>query len=260
MEYQSAIHAPSHFVPILLIKKQEGKPARVVEHLGTGFFLCPNILITCWHCVADPVPADHEYAIRVEISKGKFQALFLRKIERDQNKTDLATAACQYTPPTQLKLWQQDLLLGEEVWSYGYPYPEFKRGEDSELIHESEGRLLRGYMTRHIFYNHPTLGKTEAYELDMPAPQGMSGAALVRKDTLDVAGVIFGSADVETIEEFSRVDPRTGKREPEIRRVISFAMAYDTDSIGRLQTNLTGNMPLKKILTNLIESRQVDTL
>lgn len=240
------IHAPSHFFPVLLIKK--GQPAKVVEHLGTGFFLCPDVLITCWHCVADSVPLDHEYAIRVEVEKGRFQAFYLRSIEQDQSGMDLATAHCQYTPPSQLTLRTNELMLGEDVWAYGYPYPEFKRDLLGEILHESQGRLMRGYMTRHLYYDHPSLGKTDAYELDMPAPQGMSGAALLRRDTLEVCGVIFGSHDVETIEEFVTIDPTTGVRRPEVRRVVSFAMAYDSESLGKLRTSATRGMPLSEFL------------
>jgi len=248
MDYQSTLHAASHFFPVLLVKTGIGEPAQVVEHLGTGFFLFPDVLITCWHCVADPVPPGHEYAIRVETEKGKFEAFFLRDIERDANGTDMATARCPYTPPMPLQLWTKDLLLGEEVWAFGYPFPERRLNADGNIEHVISGRFLRGYMTRHFFYDHPALGKTDAYELDMRAPQGTSGAALVRRDTIQVAGLVFGSTDVETIEEFARVDPKTGAREPEVRRITSFALAYDTESIGRLTTSATNGLPLTRHL------------
>ena len=249
MDYQATLHAASHFFPVLLVKTEAGKPSVIVEHLGTGFFLFPDVLITCWHCVADPVPAQHEYAIRVEVEKGKFKAYFLRDIERDRNDTDLATARCPYAPPVSLELWTKDLLLGEDVWAFGYPFPERKRNADGSLEHVISGRYLRGYMTRHFFYDHPTLGKTDAYELDMRAPQGVSGAALLRRDSIQVAGIIFGSTDVETIEEFASINPRTGVKEPEVRRIISFALAYDTETLGALTTTATGGIPLATFLS-----------
>ncbi|MGO4811893.1 serine protease [Cupriavidus sp. 2MCAB6] len=251
MEYQAALHAPSHFFPVLLVKASPGQPSEIVEHLGTGFFLFPGVLITCWHCVADQPPPGCEYAIRVEESKGRFKAYFLEDIERDANGTDIATARCQYTPPQELELWTSDLLLGEELWAFGYPYPERQRKQDGTIHHVISGRLLRGYMTRHFLYDHPTLGRTDAYELDMRAPQGISGAALIRRDTCQVAGLIFGSADVETIEEFASVDTETGEREPEVRRIVSFALAYDTESLGKLRTSATNKLPLAEYIRTI---------
>jgi hypothetical protein len=248
VEPQATLHAASHFFPVLLVKTPQGEPARIVEHLGTGFFLFPNVLITCWHCVADTPPPGHEYAIRVEVGKEDFKAYYLRGIERDANGTDMATAICPYKPPVALQLYEKDLLLGEEVWAFGYPYPEVRRNFDGNIHHVISGRFLRGYMTRRFFYEHPELGKTSSYELDMRAPRGTSGAALLRKDTIQVAGVVFGVTDVETIEEFARVNPQTGQREPEVRRITSFALAYDYEAIGNLTTSATNHMPLREFL------------
>lgn len=248
MEHESTLHAPSHFFPVLLVKVEPGVPTRTVEHLGTGFFLFPDTLITCWHCVADAPPPGHKYAIRVEVARDQHMAYFLHDIQRDINGTDVATARCPYAPPVQLELRTKDLLLGEEVWTFGYPFPERKRGDNGELWHVINGRFLRGYVTRQFYYDHPDLGKTGAYELDMRAPQGVSGAPLLRRGTIQVAGLVFGSIDVETIEEFASIDPATGTRQSEVRRITSFALSYDTKSLCALTTTATNNMPLERFL------------
>jgi hypothetical protein len=248
MEYQSTLHVPSHFFPVLLVKTSTSEPARIVGHLGTGFFLFPDVLITCWHCVADTPPRGHEYAIRVEVAKNIFKAYYLRNIERDANGTDMATARCPYTPSVTLELWTKDLLLGEDVWTFGFPFPEVRRNFDGDVQHIISGRYLRGYMTRHFLYEHPTLGNTGSYELDMRAPQGTSGAPLLRRDTIQVAGIVFGTTDVETTEEFASINPTTGAREPEVRRITSFALAYETTALCNLTTSATDGLPLVKYL------------
>jgi hypothetical protein len=160
----------------------------------------------------------------------------------------MATAFCPVQTPEQLALASSNLLYGEDVWAFGYPYPETRRQADGNLHHVISGRYLRGYMTRHFFYDHPALGKTDAYELDMKAPPGTSGAALLRRDTLEVVGLVFGVNDVETVEEFARVDPVSGVREPEVRRVVSFALAYDTEAISSLTTSATNSLSLANFL------------
>ena len=248
MNTQPVIHAESHFFPLLRVKVNAGGPTRVEQHIGTAFFIAPTLLMTCWHCVASPLEAGYEYAIRVKNVEGGFSAIALRNIERDRNGTDMATAYCPLQTPQQLSLANPPLLYGEEVWTFGYPYPETRREADGSLHHVISGRFLRGYMTRNFYYDHPTLGKTDAYELDMKAPLGTSGAAILRKDSLEVVGLIFGVNDVETVEEFARVDPVSGTREPEVRRVASFALAYDTEALSRLTTGGTNSLPLATFL------------
>ena len=63
------------------------------------------------------------------------------------------------------------------------------------------GRYLQGYVTRSFAYEHQEFGRITSYELDMPAPTGLSGAPLLKVGTMEVYGVIYGSHSVETIEQ-----------------------------------------------------------
>lgn len=233
-----------HFFPVVLISRRPDRTVSVIRHLGTGFFVLPGVVLPCWHCVNEELLPDQSYAIRVKNPDGTFSVAALKDVERDQNGADLATAKCDYADARPLMLASMDLWLGEEVWTYGFPYPETQRRADGSLNHVISGRVLRGYVTRHFYYQHPSLGKTDSYELDMRAPAGTSGAALLRKDTLELAGVVFGVNDVETVESFAFVDPETGVREPELRRVVSFALAYDTDTLARVTTSTMGGNSL----------------
>jgi len=244
----ATIASTQHFFPVVLVKVRPDKTVSVVQHLGTGFFVLPRVVVTCWHCVEAQLQPDQRYAIRVKNPNGTFSVAALEHIERDQNGTDLATANCDYAGAQPLTLATMDLWLGEEVWTFGFPYPETQRRFDGSLNHVISGRVLRGYVTRHFYYQHPSLGKTDAYELDMRAPAGTSGAALLRKDTLELVGVVFGVNDVETVESFAFIDPATGAREPELRRVVSFALAYDTETLARLSTSATAGIPLARCL------------
>lgn len=233
-----------HIFPVVLVNRRSDQTVSVVRHLGTGFFVLPGVVLTCWHCVSAELMADQSYAIRVKNPDGTFSVAALEEIQRDQNGADLATARCGYADARPLMLASINLWLGEEVWTYGFPYPETQRRPDGSVNHIISGRVLRGYVTRHFYYQHPSLGKADAYELDMRAPEGTSGAALLRKDTLELAGVVFGVNDVETIESYAFVDPETGVREPELRRVVSFALAYDTETLARVTTPTTGGISL----------------
>jgi hypothetical protein len=56
--------------------------------------------------------------------------------------------------------------------------------------------------------------------------------------------VIYGSNDVQKIEEFARVDPETGERTPELTRIFSFGLAHYTTSLQELVGDATDGLPL----------------
>jgi hypothetical protein len=66
----------------------------------------------------------------------------------------------------------------------------------------------------------------------------------VESGTNRVIGVVYGTLDVGTIEQFSRIDPISGKLEPEIQRVTSFALAHHTDVLRVVTNRLTDGRPL----------------
>jgi hypothetical protein len=83
----------------------------------------------------------------------------------------------------------------------------------------------------------------------MPAPAGISGAPLIR-GTRSVVGVVFGTNDVATVESLAQVDPDTGKREPEVLRVVSFGLAHVTATLWEASSTATGGGPIGALATH----------
>lgn len=101
---------------------------------------------------------------------------------------------------------------------------------------------------RSFYYEHQTYGQTPSYELDMPTPAGLSGAPLVKTGSKEVVGVIYGSNDVATIEQEASINSESGKREPEIQRIISFGLAHYTETLKNLKGAATKGLPLQQYL------------
>ena len=116
------------------------------------------------------------------------------------------------------------------------------------MTFQLNGRFLEGYVMRSFYYEHLRFGRTPSYELDMPTPAGLSGAPLVRTGSQDVIGVIYGSNDVATIEQMAQINTDTGKREPEIHRIISFGLAHYTETLRKLSGAATKGLPLYEFL------------
>ena len=243
----ATIDVRNYFFPLVLVRSEAGG-WRIVEHLGTASFFLPSLVVTCWHCVRNDPPPGHFYALRVTDESGGFFARPLSRIERDRNGTDMATAHCDYPGAACVSLAEAPPFLGADVYTYGYPFPVRGNDHSGNPTFEISGRFLKTYIARDFYYDHPEYGRTEAYELGAPAPQGHSGCALLNARSLHVVGIIFASHDVETIEEFLSVDPTTGQREPEVRRIVSFGLAYDFDELSRLKTDETGGHSLVDFL------------
>jgi hypothetical protein len=71
---------------------------------------------------------------------------------------------------------------------------------------------------------------------------------LVRDGGLSIAGIVIGSHDVTTTEEFATTDPDTGERTPEVVRIASFAIAHDTATLRAVTTGSTDGRPLGEFL------------
>ncbi len=109
---------------------------------------------------------------------------------------------------------------------------------------------LEGYITRSFYFEHLQYGVVPSYELDMPAPQRLSGAPLFSAVTGEVVGVVYGTNDVGLVEEFSSVNPETGERKPEIHRIVSFALAHYTDTLRLLTGDATQGLALAEYVLN----------
>lgn len=229
-------------LPIFVVQRVQ--PAEPKCFQGTGFIIAPNLFVTCWHCVRAHLPDGGAYAAVIERGEGQYQALYLDNVAQDVNGTDLATANIELKPTAELTLADHDLAYGTDVWTFGYPLTDERRGPSGGLRFTLNARYLQGYVTRSFYFQHPEYGPTPSYELDMPTPKGLSGAPLVRNRSREVVRVIYGTNDAGSIEHFARIDPQTGEREPEIQRIVSFGLAHHTHTIRNLRGPATEGLPL----------------
>ena len=239
-------------LPIFVVTSREAGQ-RLVSFQGTGFLIGKQVFVTCWHCVDTPLPNDRFYAVLVKAGQGfNYRAAALIEPEQDCNGTDLATARVNLEPELGLTLADSDAPGLVDVWSFGYPFttlteeiPEVGR---LPLI---EARALKGYIMRSFYYQPPAGELIHSYELDMPAPAGLSGGPVVRihpvRGARDVIGVVHGSNEVATIAELESVDVR-GERRPEVQRISSFALAHHTESLRNLTGKATGGRSLAEFL------------
>jgi hypothetical protein len=148
---------------------------------GTGFVPVDGVLVTCWHCVRG-CEDGLTYAIAVSGSATGMAPVTLTRltqIERDPAGADLATAVTTLGASALMNLSPTSEMLGQPMWSVGFPMPEIVRpttiGEPTYT--ELSVRHLKGYVVREFLNGrHPNYGPQESYELDMLTPEGMSGA------------------------------------------------------------------------------------
>lgn len=235
----------SQIVPILTVHGPRDD-LRIDSVEGTGFFPVPRVFVTCWHCVARP----RGYVAMVRIPGSERYSLWpLLDITRHPNGCDLAVArvALTHTRPLALSIADSEALAGTEVWSYGYPFSTLLRGMDGENVLHWGGRYLQGYITQGFHDEDRGYGTTMAYELDMPTPAGLSGAPLLKRNTREIIGVVYGMNDVALMEHFSQID-QEGNRLPEIQRVVSFGLAHHTANLQSLAGPATNGKPLAEYI------------
>lgn len=235
----------SQIVPILTVHgpREDLRPDTIE---GTGVFPVPRVFVTCWHCVALP----RAYVAMVRVPGGdSYSAWPLLDITQHPNGCDLAMArvALTHTRQLVLSIADNEALAATEVWSYGYPFSTVLPGVDGDNRARLEGRYLQGYITQAFRHEHHRYGMTMAYELDMPTPEGLSGAPLLKRNTREIIGVVYGTNDVALIERFSEVD-QEGKRTPEIQRVVSFGLAHHTSNLQSLAGPATNGKTLAEYI------------
>jgi hypothetical protein len=216
---------------------------RLDNFQGTGFLIAPKTLVTCWHCVRGPLAPGQVFFVAVKDKQGRYNPQLLTNVEQDPTGADLATATVDLEPKLQLSLGSSSTDYGVDVWSFGYPLTETLAPETFRL----GGRFLQGYVTRTFFHEHREFGRTPAFELVMPAPEGLSGSPVVVVGTRSVIGVVYGENDVAVIDQFEKVDTTTGAHEPLIQRVVSFALAHYTDTLQNLRGTATGGRTLREL-------------
>jgi hypothetical protein len=181
-------------------------------------------------------------------SRRPYGIAVLEDIEKDPSGLDLATARLPFSSML-LNLADEGLRLADHIFTYGYPLTEDLPHPVSGRSISLDPRYLEGYNTYTSMNDVPDYGPTPSYELDMPALQALSGAPVVKEGSGgQVAGVVYGTKDTGTVEEFSRVDEATGERIPELHRITTFAVAHYFDSLYNLRGRATDNVPLGEYL------------
>jgi V8-like Glu-specific endopeptidase len=212
-----------YVMPILTV--HQGDAAKSLE--GTGVVVASGLFLTCWHCVRTPLP-DGEYYAAVHMpnaERGPLRILDLLNITQDESGLDVALANIRYSPPEALRFDNSPSVFGEDVWTWAYR----SDGRTPAGVAVTP-RLLKGYITRPFKHSTP-FGITNALELDLPAPAGTSGAPVFRGRTNRLMGLIYGEVETYSITDFERVHPETGQREPEVRKIISFAVAHRAETL-----------------------------
>jgi hypothetical protein len=231
---------PSVDVFALFAVEPDGSSIR--DFLGTGFLLAGGIVVTCWHCVRDAVAAGLAIAA-VQTGEDFVPAFVLRDLAQDRNDSDIATARVDRLQLFGLELAAAPVDTGVDVWTYGFPLTD--PPNERRPTYLLNARYLEGYITRAFYYSDE---RVPSYELDMRAPAGLSGAPLIEVGSKRVIGVVYGVHAAEMIEHFGKTDPETGRREPDVVRVETFALAHYTETLRAVVGPATSERPLGEVV------------
>jgi hypothetical protein len=225
-------------LPISKFRKLEEGEYQPIAAVGTGFTFGEQTLVTCWHCVRDSLNDDEVYAVAAR-SQGtdqqNYDSVFeLSNLERDANGSDLALARIGFSVPMTLKLASEPAAWGEDVIACGYPMPlNTMDVKTKEPLINMNSSLFKGYVTRIRTGDFPGQPETRLYEMDMPAPPGMSGSPVFRSDSLEVVGVIVSEEGYEV---------------PDTSRQMVFAYAHHLWVLQAAKGAATNNLPLSEYL------------
>lgn len=244
------LHLRRDVLPLFRMHRNEGP----VASAGTGFLIAPGVLVTCLHCLQAVLgPGEYWAALTPQVTG--YQPHELHDVQQARDRTDLALARVELEPHMRwpgregrgLELSHEPVGLGGDVYTFGYPFVTLE-GSSFRI----QPRYLKGYVTRVMSSSPSGYAPALAYELDMPAPAGLSGAPLILAATRAVVGVVFGSTDVATIDSFARIDPQTGVRSPEIQRVMSFALAHHTSILWEMRGEATDGRRIAEVARHAV--------
>jgi Trypsin-like peptidase domain len=223
-----------HVLPVVRFRLAAPGEYEPVAAVGSGFTFGEGTFVTCWHCVSEPLGDDEVYgaAMRSEGTGSQtYDRVFeLADLEQDAAENDLALARVGYTVDPVLVLASDPAAWGEDVVACGYPLPVNTRNPDTrEPKIDMNACLLRGYVTRLKIDDRPGREPVRAYELDMPAPGGVSGSPLFRPAPFELVGVVYGEQDQHV---------------PDRETPLTFSYAHHLSTLQHAQATATGNRPL----------------
>lgn len=236
MSYEELV--AGHVLPVGKFRRLGYGEYQPIAITGSGFTFGEGTFLTCWHCVSRPLDPNEAYCAAVR-SEGIYtqtydRAFELTDLQRAANGADLAIARVGFTVDPVLPLATTPAAWGEDVVSCGYPLPLNSVDPDGgQPKLETNASLLRGYVTRIRPDDRPGWRAIRAYELDMPAPPGLSGAPLFRPDPFEVVGVVYREHDVVVSEA---------------DYPITFSLAHHLTTLREAQAGATDNLPLQAFL------------
>lgn len=212
---------------------------------GSGFILVGGVMVTCRHCFEDyPLKTDEYYgAVHTKANGAGYTALRIEAVSFDPSGVDLATAATglQGSP---LMLTRGISGIGQDVGTIGHPgtYGRLRDETSGPLQFDQQSRWLEGYVTRGFVYERPDHKKVRSWEVDMPAPSGLSGSPLLLLRATEsspvVVGVIYGSHTVPS--DLGSADAMPSGT--------PFALAHYLDSVQQLRGDVLGSETLAEYL------------
>jgi len=163
---------------------------------------------------------------------------FLGNIEQHSEGLDLATAQVDFVYDQGLHICAREALPGAEVVAYGYSPVEDAFAGGQILDSRPNFRLMHGHITRSLQYSSPGFGRTYSYELNMPMPNGIYGAPVIKPASNEVVGVIFGVLDMPKAGRLQSVNNETGSSKDREKQMMTFGLAHHTDNLQFLQVKL----------------------
>ncbi|MBZ0159010.1 MAG: serine protease [bacterium] len=232
-------------LPIVVLDEARQRPTAVC---GTGFLVGDGILVTAWHCVRGALPAGQRYIVCRKRAPDLYDPFPILDIAQHPAGRDLALCHVPLKVREHFKIFTDPVKPGMHVWTFGYPATHVSQDAHGELVFHLGPRYLEGYITRGFVFPEAMGGPSGVWELDMQVPGGLSGAPLFFQGTDAALGVVFHAHEVETVETFRSIDPVTGKREPEVVRVIQFGLAHPIELVLELQGQASGGRVLRELM------------
>ena len=213
---------------------------------GTGFLIAPNVLVTCWHCICQPLEVGQRYAVLAE-EGGGYATYPLLSVEQHPRGMDIAMANVDLIPRHGFTLSTEGLSPGDEITTYEYHFADKVPAEGEDVRAQITARFLRGYVTRSFSYDCPGFTHTPSYELDMPVLHELYGSPVIRPGTKEVAGVTFASLKMPRVEQFPADGRKIEEGQAKPAQTVTFVLAHDISSLWSLRGAVTHGKPLKEI-------------
>ncbi|MGB7293641.1 MAG: trypsin-like peptidase domain-containing protein [Thermodesulfobacteriota bacterium] len=261
MDFVRINRSKIHQVILPIFKTTKKEPHDLISFQGTGFIIAPKILVTCWHCIEEPLQENEQYsAIVVKEDGTDHKLITLYNIDKDSNGNDLATASHDYEPSEYLlKVPLNDAAFGAEIWTYGYPFTAPELLPNRSIRFMVPPQFFKGYIVRNLIFKQPGYGDVKSYELDLNVPKGLSGAPVMGLGDTIVFGVIYGSNDIATIDHLSLLDPETGYKQPEIQRIVSLGVAHYTENLLLVRGKATDSVSLLDYCNRFVTKNDTKT-